>query len=89
MNLKDKNKLVESRVNAVMASKLKPNAARLIKAEFARIKSKHAEKMKKLDEDTRPKKPPPKPRLTGKYKKPQATVDPFPDTVPVRRRKKK
>ena len=55
MNLKDKNNLVESRVKAVMASKLRPNDARLIKAEYARIKSKHAEKMKKLDEDTKPK----------------------------------
>ena len=89
MNLKDKNNLVESRVKAVMASKLRPNDARLIKAEYARIKSKHAEKMKKLDDDTKPKATPAPKRALPKVPKKKATADPFPDTVPVRRRKKK
>eukprot|EP01052_Picozoa_sp_SAG31_P021690 SAG31_NODE_1689_length_7525_cov_3.264745_11_plen_62_part_00 len=61
-----------------MASKLRPNDARLIKAEYARIKIMHAKKMKKLDDDTKP-----KPKLAPKRALPKVSkkkADMFPDT---------
>ena len=45
--------------------------------------------MKKLDDDTRPKPAPAPKRALPKVPKKKAAADPFPDTVPVRRRKKK
>eukprot|EP01052_Picozoa_sp_SAG31_P065553 SAG31_NODE_24382_length_482_cov_4.467363_1_plen_74_part_00 len=73
-------------MKAVMASKLRPNDARLIKAEYANIKKVHAAKMKKLDEDTRPKPKAAPKRTLPKVSKKKATQ--FPDTIPLRRKKK-
>eukprot|EP01052_Picozoa_sp_SAG31_P035025 SAG31_NODE_4171_length_3511_cov_1.851407_3_plen_70_part_00 len=69
-----------------MASKLRPNDARLIKQEYAHIKKVHNAKMKKLNEDTRPKPKPTPKRTLPKVSKKKA--DMFPDTVPLRRKKK-
>ena len=82
MNVAQKNKMMEAKVKAVHDS--------TIQSEWNRLNKMQDKKMKRLDRDTRAKpKPAPRPRVKGKYKKPQARVDPFPDTVPLRKRKKK
>ena len=81
MNVAQKNKLMEDKVKAVHDS--------TIKSEFTRLKAKHAKKMKKLDDDTKPKPAAPKSRPLPNVPKKKAAADPFPDTVPVRRKSKR